>query len=96
MRPHLAHMNNTLIRKQLANEAGNKQSAYSKYRKIVAEAREMGFDNEHIILELEAEKARIKQDIRVGDSIHMQGVANAQNACMVSIALVISELKGEK
>lgn len=95
MRPHMQHLAHTMVRKQMAAEAGNKQSSYSKYRKLVLTAKEMGFSNDQIIEELELEKNRIKKDIRVGDSIFQQGVANSQNACMVSIALIISELKGE-
>lgn len=96
MRPHMAHLQNTLIRKQLMNEAGNKQSSYSRYRALVTRAREQGFTDEQIIHELLIEKERIKRDIRIGDSIFQQGVANSQNACMVSITLVISEIKGDK
>lgn len=90
MKPHMAHINNTMIRKQLVEKA--KESPYDNYKKKVDEALSLGFPKDKIIIELENEIQRIKKDIRAGDSLHMQGVLNAQNACMDAIYVLITEL----
>lgn len=95
MKPHMKHIKETMARKQAANEAGNKETAYNHYKNKVAIAQKY-FKNEEIVQELEREMERVKNDKKIGDAIYLQGVANAQNACMVAIARIISELKGEK
>lgn len=95
MRPHLAYIQNTLIKKHLAEKAADQSTSYRKYMSNVEKARKLGFHDSEIIKELESEAERIRKDIRAGDSLFLQGVANAQKACIDSIALIISELKGE-
>lgn len=96
MKPHLAYINNTLIRKQLANEARNEQTSYRKYMGMVEQARQDGFNDDHIVSELEAEKWRIEHDLREGDAIFQQGLANAKTSCTIAIARIISEIKGQQ
>lgn len=96
MKPHLAHIQNTLIKKQLVVEAGDRPTTYKRYWEMIKRAREAGTSDETIIAELEAESARILKDQRESDDpMFQQGVHNAKVACMSSIELIISELKGE-
>lgn len=97
MKPHLAHIQNTLIKKQLAVEAGDRPTTYRKYWDMIKKEREKGTPDVIIIAELEGERARILKDQREGnDPLFQQGVHNAKVACLSSIELIISELKGEK
>lgn len=91
----MAHIQNTLAKKQLVQEALDIQAPLKKYRELVAGAKARGFDNEAIAAELEDERARITHDIRCGDSLFLKGVENAQSACIVAIDKILSELKGE-
>ncbi len=94
MKPHMAHINNTLVRKKLATDARNVEPSLETYRRLVRKARAAGYSASGIIAELEAEKHRVLMDIRAGDAIFLEGVRNAQNACIVAIDTIISELKG--
>ncbi len=96
MKPHFERIKHTMLRKQKANEAGNKQTAYNKYKDKVAVAQEHGYTRERIILELEEQADLIRADQRMGDGIFLQGKANAQNACIKAIEMIITELKGDK
>lgn len=95
MRPHMAHIHNTMIKKRLADEAADTKSSIRKYRDLVEKARASGYDDDAIIIELESEKDRIRKDIQCGDSLYLKGVENAQTACLASIDEIIKELKGE-
>lgn len=97
MKPYLAHMQNTLIKKQLAIEAGDRPTTYKRYWNMIKAARRNGTSTEQIVEELLAEKERILKDQREGDDpLFQQGVHNAKVACLSSIELIIEELKGEK
>lgn len=93
MRPHMAHIQNTMIKKKLAEKA--KEPSYDQYRRMVDAAFAAGWDKERILMELEAEKQRIQEDKREGDPIFQQGLQNAKASCVASIEILISELKGE-
>lgn len=95
MRPHMAHFQNTLIKKKLAEKAGERDEARTKYMASVEKARAAGYTNEAIAEELATERERIRKDIRIGDSLFLKGVENAQRACIATIDEIISELKGE-
>lgn len=95
MRPHLAHLQNTMIKKQLAVDALDTDKPMKRFRDLVARARAAGYDGVAIITELQAERFRIKTDIRCGDSLFLKGIENAQSACIVAIDKIISEIKGE-
>lgn len=92
MRPHLAHINNMLIKKKLAEEAKESKTSYAKYSKLVEKARNEGHEDDEIIEELEREKERIINDYREGDPIFQSGLINAKAACLNSLELVISEI----
>lgn len=89
------HIQNTMRRKQAASEAGNKEAAYSRYRRLAEVARSQGYSTIAIIDELEFEKQKVKDDIRGGDAIFQQGLTNAKSSCLYAISLLISELKQE-
>lgn len=97
MRPHMAHINNTLIKKQLAKAAANENTSYKNYMAMVQRAEKDGWKLPMIIAELQAEKRRIEEDPRngSGDPILQQGYDNAKMACVNAIRVIISELKGE-
>ena len=97
MRPHMAHINNTLIKKHLAKEAGDESLSYQKYMQMVNRAETDGWKLPMIIAELKAEKERIELDPRNGggEPILQQGFDNAKMACINAINRIISELKGE-
>ena len=95
MRPHLAHINNDLIKKQLAEEALNKEAAYDKYNKQVDLALEKGFTVKEIVKELEAEAERIRRDEKEGDHLFLMGVRNVKTACLSAIEETILELEGK-
>lgn len=92
----MAHIQNTLIKKQLAEDAKDISGPQEKYKKLVAQARDAGYSDLAIMNELQKERDRIKKDIRCGDSMFLKGVENAQAACLVAIDKIIDELKGEK
>lgn len=93
MRPHMAHLHNTFIKRRLAEDAA--KTSIDKYEALVEKARRGGFSDEEIIAELEAEKIRVQSDLRMGDANFLQGVRNAQRSCLASIDFVISQLKGD-
>lgn len=96
MKPHLAHIQNTIIKKQLSEDAKNTKTSYAKYRMRVEHAIRAGHPKEDIILELECEISRIMDDQRESnDPLFQQGVHNAKVACISSIRTIIAELKGE-
>lgn len=96
MRPHMAHIQNTLIKKQLSEEAGNHKTSYRKYKRLVDSAISQGYDEGQIILELEVEKQRIKNDVKESDDpFFIQGVKAAQRSCEMAINLIINELKSK-
>ena len=95
MKPHLAHINNTIIKKQLADDAKNTKTSYAKYRAKIDKALANGYPKQAIIDELEHEVQDIMLDERDGDPIFKQGVHNAKVACISSIRTIIAELKGE-
>ncbi len=95
MKPHMAYINNMLIRKQLSNEARNEQTSYRKYKGLVERAMRLGHTNEEIIEELKMEAERVMADRRDGDAIFTQGLANCKTSCVNAITLIISELKDE-
>lgn len=93
MRPHMAHINNTLIKKKLAEDAKDQVSSYQRYRTIVKTAREAGYTDHEIMSALCAEKTRIQQDEREGDEIFKEGVRNSKIACLNAISMVMSEIE---
>jgi len=96
LKPHLAHIQNTLVKKQLAEEAADRNTSYRRYMHMIEAARRNGYSEERIVAELEAEKERILKDQREGDDpLFQQGVHNAKVACLSSIELILSELKGD-
>ncbi len=95
MKPHLAHINNTLIKKQLAAEAKNEKADYARYRKNVDGAIKNGYPIDAIVSELEHEILVIQADRQHGDAIFQQGVHNAKVSCITAIRTIIAELKGE-
>lgn len=95
MKPHMAHIQNTLIKKRLSEEAKDEKSTYAKYRELADKALANGYPKEAIIDELESEMAEIQLDVRNGDHLFQVGVSNAKQACLNAIRTVISELKGE-
>lgn len=94
-RPHMAHMRNTLVRKDLANKASDKTTSYDRYKRMVDASVAEGWSNQEIVHELESEIVRIEADEREGDVLFQQGLHNAKVACISSIRVLISELKGE-
>jgi hypothetical protein len=95
VKPHLAHISNTLIKKQLACMAGNEQTAYAKYKNKVDFALAAKVKESEIIEELNREIETIEADKRDGDPIFQEGIHNAKTACISAIRLLISELKGD-
>lgn len=98
MRPHMAHIQNTLIKKKLAEDASNQETSYKKYMKLVTKARNLGHSVYEIISELENEKnviEKMNHDNHEGDPIFQQGVRNAKTSCINAINIIIEELKGE-
>lgn len=96
MKPHLAHINNTLIRKHLAERASDQESSYKRYRSLSNKAIAQGYSVYQVIEALEEERKRIERDETFkGDPLFEYGVANAKQACINAIKLVIDELKGE-
>lgn len=93
MKPHLAHMHNTLIKKKLAEDAGNQETSYKNYKSLAKRALDEGYAPILVIAELEAELTKIEADEREGDPIFQNGVANAKTSCSNAIKLVINELK---
>lgn len=96
MKPHLAYINNTLIKKQLAKEAKNEKTSYVKYRTKVDKALKAGYPAYAIISELENEIVSIMATQHQGDAIFQEGVHNSKVACISAIRIIIAELKGEK
>ena len=96
MKPHLAYINNSIIKKQLAEKAKDQKTSYQKYRATVDMLLEKGIPIPEIITELEDEEARILAKEHEGDPIFQQGVHNAKVACITSIRVIIAELKGDQ
>lgn len=96
MRPHMAHIQNTLIKKQLSENAKNSVTSYHKYKKKATDLLNEGYSKESIIKELELEMDNIRNDRRNGDDLFQEGMRNAKVACISAIRVVISELKGEE
>lgn len=94
MKPHLAHINNTLIKKQLAEKAKDTQSTYAQYRSKADQLMQV-MPIEDIVSELELEISRIMASNHEGDDIFQQGVHNSKVSCISSIRTLIAELKGE-
>lgn len=95
MRPHMAHIAQTLARKDAVREAGNTQSSYARYTEMVKKAIENGWLMEDIVVELEGEKERIESDMREGDALFQQGMRATKTSCLNAIELVLSELREE-
>lgn len=96
MKPHMAHIQNTLIKKKLAEDAKNTTTSYSRYRTKVDRALQAGYSKADIVTELESEINFIMTDTRdSNDPLFQQGVHNAKVACISSIRTIIAELKGE-
>lgn len=96
MKPHMAYINNTLIKKQLAKNAKDPKTAYVKYRAKADKALKAGFPLFSVIQELEREIETIMSDQRESnDPLFMEGVHNAKVSCISSIRTIIAELKGE-
>jgi hypothetical protein len=96
VKPHLAYINNMLIKKKLAEDAKDSSSAYDQYMKRVRELRRDGVSSEVIIDELGNEIARIEKDERENDDLFFQqGVKNAKAACISAIKRITEELKGD-
>lgn len=102
MRPHMAHIAETLERKAMAEDAKDIQSSYKKYRAIADRSLSEGYFPATVAAELAHEIVRIEEDVREGDQLYLNGVANAKTACIAAIRTVIAEienrydLKGEK
>lgn len=94
-RPHMAHANNTLLRKELNVMARDEETAYKRYMRKVDAAKAEGWLETAIIHELEGELLRIQEDKRWGDELYQQGLENAKYACSAAIRRIISEIKGE-
>ncbi len=95
MKPHMAHIHNTMIKKKLAKDAGDVSTTIAGYRAKIAKAQAFGFPAADIIEELRLERESISKDIRAGEAIFLQGVVNAKRACIAAIDQLISELKGD-
>lgn len=96
MKPHLAHIQNTLIKKVLAEDAKKERTSYARYRGIADKALARGVPKAMVIAELESELDTIGRDVREGDDPFFQeGVRNAKVSCTNAIKVVIQELKGE-
>lgn len=91
----MEHINKTLARKRLAEEAADVDSTYLKYRGAANRALAHGAKIWDVVKELEAERKRIEADEREGDDIFIQGVKNSKTACLQSIDRLIVELEGE-
>jgi len=96
MRPHMAHINNTLLKKKLAEDAADRATSYKRYMDKVKDAKALGFSVQAIIVGLEEEMEHIKQDERDGDGIFQFGLKNAKESCLNAISNIIEELKGEE
>lgn len=96
MKPHMAHIAETMIRKELAVEAKNPKTSYTRYCQLVDRARAGGYSDADIIKELKEERKRISDDKREGDPLFQEGVHNSKVSCLHAISLIISELEGEK
>lgn len=96
MKPHMAHIAETIIRKRLAEDAKNPETSYEKYTKKVEAAKTAGYTTAEIIAALECEIERVRKDHRPGDALFLHGVNNSKLACISSISVIIAELKGEK
>jgi len=89
MKPHMAYMNNTLIKKELAESAKNQKTSYRKYREQVDAVLAIGHTKDQVIEELEMEIERIMGDNRPSeDPIFQQGVHNAKVACISAIRMM--------
>lgn len=95
-RPHMAHINNTLAKKQLIENAGDADGAYGRYRKLVVDFLGRGFTPKELIEELEYEITRIEEDEREGDPLFLEGVQASKKSCIDAIRRLISELRDGK
>lgn len=93
MKPHMAYIHNTMIKKKLAENA--KASTYETYRQKVSGLLQEGYPKETLIDELGNEISRIEADERDGDNIFQNGVHNAKVSCVSALRLIIKELKGD-
>lgn len=91
----MEHIQTTLARKRLVDEAGDIDKAYHNYRAGVLAAQNSGMRKAAIIEELMDEMERIKLDQREGDPLFKVGVHNLKVACVAAINKIIEELKGE-
>lgn len=92
MKPHMAHIANTVARQQAAEKALD--SPYARYWALVEKARASGYDDELIIEELEAEAERVRYDEREGDRIFQKGLDNSKVSCLAALMSIIAEIKG--
>lgn len=95
MKPHLNHIAHTLARKLAVSKA--KESSYQLYWEKVKRAFEQGYTKTDVIIQLESEMDRIKEDERgeEGDPLFKIGITNAKESCLNAIELIVTELKGE-
>lgn len=95
MRPHMAHIHKTMVRKQLAERAKDAKGPMNQYRRKVEAALAQGYFESEIIHELEGELSRIETDEQEGDQLHQEGVKNVKSACKEAIETVIAELRSK-
>lgn len=97
MRPHMQHIANTLVKKDLLEKSKNQKTSYSKYRDMANKYIRQGYAKEYLIEELYGEIDRIMADERTSnDPILAQAYHNAKVSSVNAIRVVISELKGDQ
>lgn len=97
MKPHMAHIQETIERKRQIEKAGNIDATYEQYMNLVRKAYLADYSKERIIDELENEMKRIEADKREnGDAIFQSGVRVSKTTCLNVIGRIIRELKGEE
>ncbi len=95
MKPHMAHIAETIARKQLVEDAKKPETSYRQYKQIANEALGAGFTKEEIAESLEVVIEMIKNHNSSGDALFLQGVHNWKVSCIASIKVIIAELKGQ-
>lgn len=96
MKPHMKHIQETLVKKQAAEEAKDIAVPMAKYRRKMEQALRAGYSPQDVSDELENEiRSIMESTVDTDDPLFKQGEHNAKVACITALRTLIAELKGE-